>query len=189
MSLPAPFYIFFRAFSEGRPKVTDALLFICYNEFAQLKGDPVIMRRYVSRKDLVSVLNDLLEKKDPYVREVYREVMLYRFSKNPLNPEKVELMLNRPKHLSLCVLDLVVLCSGFLFLSPISALLSMQVMHVLVILLLCIAFELLRLQQLIRTTHKYLPYIFIDELISRKILVVSSSSEEAGKIRKPHTAK
>lgn len=147
------------------------------------------MRRYVSRKDLVSVLHDLLEKKDPYVREVYREVMLYRFSSNPQNPEKVELMLSRPKHLTLCVLDLIVLCSGFLFMSPISTMLSMQTSVILLLLIACILAELLRLQHLIQTAHKYLPYIFIDELISRKILVVSSSSEDSNKIRKPRTAK
>lgn len=147
------------------------------------------MRRYVSRKDLVSVLNDLLEKKDPYTREVYREVMLYRFSKNPQNPEKVALMLSRPKHLTLCVLDLVVLCSGFLFIPPLSTIFSLGENLIFSILLVFIAAELLRLQRLIRTAHKYLPYIFIDELISRKILVVSAAGDDTRKIRKPHTAK
>lgn len=147
------------------------------------------MRRYVSRKDLVSVLNDLLEKKDPYIREVYREVMLYRFSKNPKNPEKVEKMLSRPAVLFLSCVDLLILCTGFLFVRAAAQAGPFSEPLVLLFLSLCVCAELLRLQHLVRSARQFLPYVFIDELIARKILVVSTKPAESSAHGKPHTAK
>lgn len=147
------------------------------------------MRFYVSRNDLVSILTDLLEKKDPAVKEVYKEVMLYRFSKNPPNPKKVEKMLRCPLKIVLSCLNIFVLVLGVILLHQLGHLNPFLLTNISWILIFIACLECGHLIYLIRLSGKFIPYVLLDELIARKILTISLCERSTQSSHHSNTAK
>ena len=143
------------------------------------------MRYYVRKEDLVATLNELTRKRNQTVVKVYKDVMMYRFSNHPQDFGHVQHMLLMPRRLFMCALHFALALMAICLLHPVlptmeSALLKSLLPGVLYVYagvqLLLIYITALRVKQCY-------PYIVIDELLARKIIVLSPKSKPVQEIK------
>lgn len=139
------------------------------------------MRRLVKQKDLIYTLNELVSKKDPEIVSVYREVMMYRFSRKKTDYLHVEK--------NMMVYSKMWLSLFNIFLAGAAAILCVVCMihqanplpFALGILGLA-CFALWQMRAFERNRGKLasvMPYILIDEMIRRKIIVLAPRNKKA----------
>ena len=119
-------------------------------------------------------VNELVAKKNPQLVSVYKEVMLYRFSKEKKKHETVERMLFVPVRIQLAIINLILAVGGTYFMQ---SLFGHHIHPALIYggLLLFALFIVSETRSLIRSwgcLQEAMPYLLIDELIARKIIVL-----------------
>ncbi len=119
-------------------------------------------------------VNELVAKKNPQLVSVYKEVMLYRFSKEKKKHETVERMLFVPIRIQLAIINLILAVGGTYFMQ---SFFGRHVNPALIYggLLLFALFIVSEARSLIRSwgrLQEAMPYLLIDELIARKIIVL-----------------
>lgn len=135
------------------------------------------MRKYVRQQELVKALNDLVTHRSPDLIKVYQDVMYYRFCKqsHPENRQRTERMLMIPRRLTLralnCLASLIVIpfLPAFFFRLQMSGWYSEAVF----VLAIFSGIEAWKCWKLFCLWSACKPYILIDELIARKIIVLS----------------
>ncbi len=142
------------------------------------------MRRLLKTQDLMCTLNELITRKNPQIVSVYKDVMLYRFSKEKKNHQEVERMLFIPVRIKLAILNLILtLCAVIPFQTV--ARINIHPFIYTGCMILFIAFaisEVNILMRNVRLLEKAMPYVLIDELIARKIIVlVPKNAKNANK--------
>lgn len=136
------------------------------------------MRKYIRNEELTSTLQQILSRKDPELLSVYREVILYWTDRENHRSRHLETMLFWPTRTVLAFFNLILLpvtCTVFV-LSMYYWLPEIVSVPVVFALLCLTVFEAYRFSKLASNFHKCRPYLIIDELLARRILVVQQTA-------------
>ncbi len=134
------------------------------------------MRKYIRNEELYSTLQEILSRQNPELLEVYKDVILYRIARK--RNTQAEIMLQYPVKLSLCLVNLLLLpIVGTVFtFSMFSRLPEIIALVIAFSLLFFTIYEGFRFSRLAAKFHLCHPYLVIDELFARHILIVQSTS-------------
>lgn len=136
------------------------------------------MRKYISKQDLACVLHELLTGSDPEVQQAYREVILYRSTKDRKRFAHAAECVSIPNRIALTAFNIAVLLAGIFVLSlrstaPEDTSVFIAWSWVLFGIALAECYVIRRQFQLY---FKYRLYILIDELLARRIIILSRKS-------------
>lgn len=133
------------------------------------------MRKYISKQELASVLHDLLSSRDPELQRVYREVILYRSTKDRKRFANAADRLAIPARIALTAFNIAVLFAGILVLSIRTG--APEDTSIFVLWSWClfglVLAECFVIRHQIQLFAKYRLYILIDELLARRIIILS----------------
>ncbi len=133
------------------------------------------MRRFLKKQDLINTVNELVTKKNPQLVSIYKEVMLYHYSKQKKDTHKtVEKMLFVPVRIKLALVNTFL---AFAAIIPLEALLGRGMNPLffaaaMTLLSIFVFAEMRTLKSKLSELDSAMPYILIDELIARKIIVL-----------------
>ncbi|MBF0579896.1 hypothetical protein IM774_08920 [Erysipelotrichaceae bacterium RD49] len=147
------------------------------------------MRKYISSDELYTTLQQILEKNNPELLTIYRSILHYRLAQSALDQKRcaqIEKMLQMPQKTVLALLNMVLLpivCTVFvctvynrmpeyLSITSVVAFLGFTL------------FEAWRFSRLAARLSQCRPYVLIDELFARKILVVRHGTSKTAKAAK-----
>lgn len=137
------------------------------------------MRKYIRNEELYSTLQEILSKQNPELLEVYKDVILYRIARK--KNTKAEVMLQYPIKFTLCLINIFSLpIIGFIFAGSLySDLPEIMSIGIVFSLLFFTIYEVFRFSRLTAKFNLCYPYVVVDELFARYILVVQSTSHPA----------
>ncbi len=139
------------------------------------------MRKYIRSTELHSTLQQILNHKNPELLEIYKSVIVYRVSKGTVKNEHLEKMLFWPVRTALAFVNMLllpVICTLFVFTCYPSTPELFGIPFVCGCLFLAV-FEAWRFSRLAALFSRCKPYLLVDELFARKILVVQPMNKTA----------
>ncbi len=139
------------------------------------------MRKYIRSSELHSTLQQIMNHKNPELLEIYKSVTAYRVSKGSVKNPQLERMLFWPVKTFLTFINMILLpvvCTLFVFAfyphTP-----ELLAMSFVCGCLFLTVFEAWRFTRLAALYSKCKPYLLVDELFARKILVVQPMTKPA----------
>lgn len=135
------------------------------------------MRKYIRNEELYSTLQEIISRQNPELLEVYKDVILYRIARK--RNTQAEVMLQYPVKLILSFVNVFLLpIVGSLFVfslySRFPEVLSLGIAFSLLFFTIYEAFRFSRLVAKFTLCH---PYLVVDELFARRILIVQPTSK------------
>ena len=134
------------------------------------------MRKYIRDEELYTTLQEILSKQNPELLEVYKDVILYRIARK--RNTQAEVMLQYPVKLFLYLVNLILLpivgtVFAFSMYSRLPEIIALVIAFSLLFFTIYEGFCFSRLAAKFSLCH---PYLVIDELFARHILIVQSTS-------------
>lgn len=143
------------------------------------------MRRYIRNEQLLFTLRQILGSRNPELTDIYREIVLLRSTGDTRAHAKAAAMLLKPRFLALSILNLfaLVFC-GMLFqfqLAP--SMPGLQGGLALTSITALAVWESFRLMTLLMSLRQCMPYVLVDELFARRILVLQKPSHSSRQMK------
>ena len=135
------------------------------------------MRKYISSDELYSTLQQIISKNNPELIDIYRSVLHYRMASSSIEQNEyaqIESMLQMPQKTVLALANMVlipILCTVFVFTMYLRSPELISIPSILAMFGLTLL-EAWRFSRLAALLSKCRPYVLIDELFARKILIV-----------------
>lgn len=135
------------------------------------------MRRYIRNDQLIYALHQITDNRDARLVEIYREVILYRTAKHSKQCATAARMLACPRLLVLSLTNaLTLMISGFILHDVLSPTLPGTISFLLQFGITAFAlFEGARLFRFLSRMRESMPYLIIDELFARRILILQKT--------------
>lgn len=132
------------------------------------------MRKYIRNDELYSTLEQIFSRQNPELLSIYREVILYRTASDRKQYRRTEQMLQWPVQTFAAFLNILIspiTCTVFIFsmYSRLPEVISLPAVFGLI----CFTiYEVCRFSRLASKFSVCRPYLLVDELFVRKILIV-----------------
>lgn len=136
------------------------------------------MRKYLRNDELYLTLEQIFSRQNPELLEVYKEVILYRTSLDRRPYARTAQMLQRPTQMALAFTNMVITpitCTVFIF-SLYAQLPEVFALPAVFGLMCFTVYEAFHFSRLAAQFSACKPYLLVDELFARKILVVQRLS-------------
>lgn len=136
------------------------------------------MRRYIRSKQLILVLHQIVDSENPHLTEVYRDIVLLRTTHDYKTYQTAAKMLACPRMTAFCILNmfLLIICGLIIHYSMPALLAPSACLALRVLISLMALLESRRLIELMRSMRESVPYLLIDELFARRILVLQKTA-------------
>lgn len=136
------------------------------------------MRKYISKRDLAMTLRQLRASNDPQFMKIYREVILLHATRDEKRFAHAAKMVFLPRRIFLTALNAALLMAGCLTLLAQSMALedtSVQIFWAWILLAFLLE-QVWRFFSLCSRLPECRPYVLIDELLARRILILQSKT-------------